>query len=114
MRRTRLKKVSDKKKHNFKRVLEGRKLRAWKLNELYMKVWQAEPHYCMSCGKWLGDEPRTTFFDHLLEKSKYPEHEFDIDNIYLCCWDCHSRKTNGQPTKEHEEAILAYKINKGL
>lgn len=117
LRRTRMKKVSDKKKKEslgFKKVLEGRKLRAWKLHELYMRVWKAEPHYCMSCDKWLGDEPRITFFDHLLEKSKYPELEFDDNNIFLCCWDCHSLKTNGHPTEEHEEAIINYKKLIGL
>lgn len=109
LKRTPMKKYSEKQREKWSK----RKVRALLLNELYQKVWQKRQHICESCGKWLGEEIRITFFDHLLEKSSYPEYEFDENNIFLCCWDCHSLKTNGHPLPKHAEAILAYKTSKG-
>lgn len=86
-----------------------------KRKEFFSKIWsKREQYYCESCGEWLGKEMMTYHFDHLLEKNKYPEFEFDEDNIYLCCLDCHSKKTAGFPTEGHEKAISSFKINKGL
>jgi len=60
---------------------------------------------CRSCGKPLGDTPQPIFFDHLLEKSKYPELRLVEDNIYVVCSTCHGKKNNGYPTAKHKEAI---------
>jgi len=81
---------------------------------LFMRIWKDRGHYCASCGTYLGKEARTYMFDHLLEKSKYPALMMDEDNIFLCCWECHSKKTNGHPTKPHQDAVLTYKQNIGL
>jgi 5-methylcytosine-specific restriction endonuclease McrA len=34
-------------------------------------------------------------FDHLLEKSKYPDLKLEEENIMLVCLECHDLKTRG-------------------
>lgn len=72
---------------------------------MFYDIWAKRRHYCESCNLWLGDEPLSIFFDHLLEKSKFPEFALSEENIFLCCGDCHSKKTNGFPTENHLKAI---------
>jgi len=73
-------------------------------------IWNKRPHYCESCGKWLGNEPLTLFFDHLIEKSSHPELEFEVENIILICSDEHSMKSNGFPSENHRKAIEKAKL----
>lgn len=69
---------------------------------------------CQSCGQRLGFKPLNYYFDHLIEKSKRPELAMEKDNIFLCCLSCHSLKTDGHPTKKHQEAIQKAKEKFGL
>lgn len=71
----------------------------------YLSIWNKRPHYCQACGKWLGIEPLTVFFDHCLEKSIYPQFRYEELNIFLCCWQHHSDKGAGFPHPKHQEAI---------
>lgn len=64
-------------------------------HDFYNEIWDERPHVCGNCGQFLGNEPLTLFFDHILEKSKYPEYRHNKDNIWLLCWQCHTNKTNG-------------------
>lgn len=73
--------------------------------KMFFDIWSKRRHYCESCGLWLGNEPLSIFFDHILEKSKYPEFALMENNIYLCCGECHTKKTNGFPTENHKKAI---------
>lgn len=57
--------------------------------ELFLKIWNERPHYCVKCGKWLGDEPRPVFFSHIKSKGAHPELRLDPDNIELLCSECH-------------------------
>ena len=72
---------------------------------MFYDIWAKRRHYCESCGLWLGNEPLSIFFDHLLEKSKYEQFALMEENIFLCCSDCHTKKTNGFPTEKHKKAI---------
>lgn len=66
------------------------------MNEFFLQVWKnRKQHDCENCGKWLGNEPLSYMFDHLLEKSKYPELKYKEDNIMLVCLECHDNKTRG-------------------
>jgi 5-methylcytosine-specific restriction endonuclease McrA len=58
-------------------------------------MWNKRKHECENCGKWLGKEPLSYMFDHLLEKSKFPELKHEEDNIMLVCLECHDLKTRG-------------------
>lgn len=69
---------------------------------------------CQSCGRNLASEPRSYYFDHLIEKSKRPDLAMEKDNIFLCCLTCHSLKTDGHPTDPHREAIEKAKERFGI
>lgn len=73
--------------------------------EFYQSIWSSRSHWCESCDKKLPNEPKTWMFDHLLEKSKYPDLRHEPDNIILVCFECHEKKTNGFPTAKHLEHI---------
>lgn len=76
-----------------------------KRNEFFMSIWSVRKHKCEICDKFLGNEPKSYMFDHLLEKSKYPKLEFDPNNIALVCLDCHGAKTNGHINAKYQEKI---------
>lgn len=66
-----------------------------KMYEFFLSIWKKKPHRCESCDKWLGNEPASYMFDHLLEKNKYPDLAFDENNIAIVCLECHDNKTRG-------------------
>ena len=73
--------------------------------KMFYDIWAKRRHYCESCGLWLGNEPLSIFFDHLLEKSKYEQFALMEENIFLCCGDCHTKRHLGYPTIKHLSAI---------
>jgi hypothetical protein len=48
-----------------------------------MDIWHKRSHYSEVSKIWLGREPLTIFFHHILPKGKYPEAMFDEENIIL-------------------------------
>jgi 5-methylcytosine-specific restriction endonuclease McrA len=87
------------------------------LINFFTRFWLDTPsgdRECQSCGKKLNEPPRTYYFDHLIEKSKRPDLAMEKDNIFLCCLECHSLKTNGFPTEKHQEAINKAKERFGI
>lgn len=74
------KKVSDGKTHQMR--------------EMFLDIWKKRPHRCENCNAYLGSEPLSYMFDHVLEKSKYPDLRYEEENICMLCLDCHSDKTN--------------------
>lgn len=97
-----IKKVSDKQKIKNQEKKEQTRLR----HEMFRDIWsKLNRRNCWSCGKYLGDEPLSIYFDHLIEKSKHPELDLVEENIYICCENCHTDKTNGNPTEIHKKAI---------
>lgn len=62
--------------------------------ELWEEIWSEREHICYSCNCYLGEEPLTLFFDHILEKGteRYAHLRYVKDNICLLCWDCHTNK----------------------
>ena len=74
------KKVSDGKTHQMR--------------EFFLLYWKKMPHYSEVSGKFLGKEPMSTYFHHILPKEKYPEACFDEENIILLTLDEHSDVEN--------------------
>lgn len=80
-----------------------------KIWDFFKEIWDERPHRSEISGIWLGNEPLTTFFDHLLPKELYPELKFEKENIILVTPDEHADKTGGWPHPKHQEAILEAK-----
>lgn len=79
--------------------------------DFFMSIWNSKSHNCECCDKSLGSEPRSYMFDHLLEKSQYPEMAYEKSNIFLCCLECHANKTGGFPGEKHVKAIENIRSN---
>lgn len=64
--------------------------------EFYIQeIWDKRLHVCFNCDANLGNMPYLYYFDHILEKQRYPELRHESENMCLLCGDCHSTKTNG-------------------
>jgi len=59
-------------------------------NDLFLQIWEKRPHKSEVSGEYLGKEPLTIFFHHILPKEKYPEACFDEENIILLTLDEHT------------------------
>lgn len=55
------------------------------------EVWNKRTHMCEVTGKWLGNEPKITYFHHILPKSKYPQYRHESWNIALLHPDVHAQ-----------------------
>ena len=60
---------------------------------------------CSSCGRRIYGENKPLYWDHLLERNKYPHLQYEEENMYFCCGECHTSKTNGWPKPNHKAAI---------
>lgn len=74
-------------------------------NTLFFKVWNSRERKCYNCGCLLHGELKSYYVDHVLEKSQYPELEFEEDNLGLICFPCHQRKSNGYLSPKMIEVI---------
>jgi 5-methylcytosine-specific restriction endonuclease McrA len=76
----------------------------------YLSIWHTREHKCEQCGRYLGSEPLTIYFHHILAKSKYKQYRHSSWNIALVCGDCHSQcETNIDKTpklkQRHDELL---------
>lgn len=75
----------------------------------FLSIWRKRSPYCAICGRYLGREPLSYMFDHILEKSKYPALKYEESNIVLVCLDCHDKKSRGFTNDKYEELIKKVK-----
>lgn len=94
-----------KSKSKSKEQIEKNKKEIEKQWKFFLSIWNKRPHKCQITGKWLGDIPYSWMFDHLLPKASYKNLKYEEDNIILCSFEVHERKTNGFPDKLHQELI---------
>ena len=81
------------------------------MKQFFMNYWRThKPHVCENCNKHLGKEPLSYMFDHVLEKSKYPELAFEEENIMYLCLECHDKKTRGFYSDVIQERINYLKL----
>jgi uncharacterized protein YvpB len=59
------------------------------MRKFFLEVWKKRQHYSEVSGEWLGKEPLSIYFHHILPKNKYPEAKFDEENIILLTFDEH-------------------------
>jgi len=72
-----LKKITE--KSTIKKTVK--KENTLKLHNWFQELWESEPHYSEISGEWLGNENSSIYWHHLYPKNKYPQYEFDRDNI---------------------------------
>jgi hypothetical protein len=53
------------------------------MQEFFLRVWRKRPHHSEVSMDYLGKEPMSVFFHHILPKEKYPQAMFDEENIIL-------------------------------
>jgi hypothetical protein len=61
-----------------------------KMRNFFVDIWRKRPHRSEISGTYLGQEPLTVFFHHILPKEKHPEAAFDEENIILLTLDEHT------------------------
>lgn len=59
--------------------------------EVFLRIWKKRKHRSEISGEYLGNEPLTVFFHHILEKDKYGDAKFDEENIILVTWPEHDK-----------------------
>jgi len=65
-----------------------------KMRAFFMEIWNKRKHYSEVSGTFLGSEPLTIFFHHILPKEKFPQAKLDEDNIILLTFDEHNNVEN--------------------
>ena len=53
------------------------------MHVFFKEIWKERKHYSEVSGEYLGSEALSTFFHHILPKSKYPDVAYDKSNIIL-------------------------------
>ena len=94
------KKVSDGKSHQMS-VISNKKfnnvqnnVHFTEMREFFLSIWKKRAHKSEVSGDYLGKEPMSTYFHHILAKEKYPEACLDEENIILLTLEEHSNVEN--------------------
>ncbi len=61
----------------------------WK--ELREKVLRRDKYLCVECSRY-GKKTPATVVHHIWERSRFPELEYDINNLECLCNSCHNKK----------------------
>ena len=71
------------------------------MQTFFLQIWNKRPHKSEVSGESLGSEALSTYFHHILPKSKYPEACLDQENIILLTWEEHDQ-VEMDPTRYEE------------
>jgi hypothetical protein len=85
------------------------------MREMFLSVWKKRLHKSEVSGEYLGNEPMSTYFHHILSKSKYPEACLDEENIILLSLLEHSDVENDmykypEVNKRREQLKIKYNL----
>jgi len=107
----RLKLQSDRHKEGKEqRILDG-----LRMMQLFEEHWNSHPNKkCEVCDKQLYGDNNTMYHDHALEKSKWKNLKFEIDNLILVCPDCHSSKWTPKMSEKYKQLIIEIKKHYGI
>jgi len=61
------------------------------MKQFFVEVWGQRKHFSEVSNTWLGNDPLTVFFHHILPKEKYPDAAYDPENIILLTWQEHDQ-----------------------
>ena len=73
----------------------------FEMRDFFLELWKKRVHKSEVSGNYLGSEPLTVFFHHILPKSKYPESGLDEENIILLTMEEHDQ-VERDPTRYDE------------
>lgn len=104
LKRTAIRKVS--KKQTI--ILGERKLASEKDRAFFLQIWNTRPHTCFETGEWLGDEPLTLFFHHVLKRRKMEEFRYCEWNIVLLGWARHTNADNNMQFTPNVQLYFNY------
>jgi len=60
------------------------------MRQFFLSIWKKKPHKSEVSGTYLGKEPSSLYFHHILPKSKYPELRNLEENIIILTPDEHA------------------------
>ena len=80
--------------------------------EMFLDIWKKKPHKSEVSGIYLGKEPMSTYFHHILPKEKYPEACLDEENIILLTLEEHSNVENDMYRYEEVNKRRNYLLTK--
>lgn len=83
--------------------------------EMFLDIWKKRPHKSEVSGDYLGSEPMSTYFHHILSKEKYPEACLDEENIVILSLLEHSNVENDmyryeKVNKRRKQLIIKYNL----
>ena len=84
--------------------------------EFYLSIWKNAKRRCYVTEKYLGNEPLTTYFHHVLPKSRFPEYRYCEWNIILVTPEVHAQiemNIDMVPTVKELTMELMERHNKG-
>ena len=61
----------------------------FEMQQFFLRIWNKRPHHSQISMDYLGREPLSIFFHHILPKEKYPEARLDEENIIFLTLDEH-------------------------
>ncbi len=111
------KKVSDGKSHQMS-VISNKKVKYVQNNkhiiqrEMFLEIWKKRKHHSEVSGVYLGKEPMSTYFHHILPKEKYPDACLDEENIILLTLEEHSNVENDMYRYEEVNKRRNYLLTK--
>ena len=73
-----------------KRNKEFKKEEVSQMRDFFLSIWNKRPHRSEISNTYLGSEPLTVFFHHILPKSRYKDAALDEENIILLTLDEHT------------------------
>jgi hypothetical protein len=59
------------------------------MRDFFINIWKKREHRSEVSGEYLGNEPLSVFFHHILPKEKHKQAALDDDNIILLTLDEH-------------------------
>jgi hypothetical protein len=85
---------SNKKSSLLSQKLDKSPSKFLEMRQFFLSVWDKRPHRSEVSDTYLGKEPMSTYFHHILPKEKYPEACLDEENIILLTLEEHSNVEN--------------------
>ena len=85
------------------------------MRDFFLSIWKKRSHKSEVSGVYLGKEPMSTYFHHILPKEKYPEACLDEENIVILSLLEHSNVENDmykyeEVNKRREQLKIKYNL----